>query len=100
MLKFWLYIILLILFIVLGLTIGSANDSIVTFDFLFVKTELSLAMVMVIGLIVGIIVGIYLSLIVIMRMWAKTRVTKAELKRFKKVADKAASSNAAATEAK
>ncbi|MDO4676849.1 MAG: LapA family protein [Anaerobiospirillum succiniciproducens] len=89
MLKFWLYVIVLILFCILGLTIGSANESIVTFDFLFVKADLSLAMVMVIGLIVGIIVGLYISLVFTMKMWARAHNAKSEAKKVKKEAAKA-----------
>ncbi len=89
MLKFWLYIIVLILFCVLGLTIGSANESIVTFDFLFVKADLSLAMVMVVGIVVGIIIGLYISLVFTMKMWARAHSAKSEAKKVKKEAKKA-----------
>lgn len=78
MIKFWLYIIVLVAFCVLGLSVGSANESIVNFDFLFVQAEMSLAMVMVVGLLIGILVGIYISLIFSMKMWAKAhRAVKA-----------------------
>ena len=93
MLKFWLYIIVLVLLCVLGLTIGSANESIVTFDFLFVKADLSLAMVMVVGLVIGILVGLYISLWFSLKMWTRACGAKAEAKRAKKEAQKALESN-------
>lgn len=95
MLKFWLYIIVLVLLCVLGLTIGSANESIVTFDFLFVKADLSLAMVMVVGLVIGIVVGLYISLFFSLKMWARARGAKSEAKRAKKEAQKALESKKA-----
>ena len=95
MLKFWLYIIVLVLLCVLGLTIGSANESIVTFDFLFVKADLSLAMVMVVGLVIGIVVGLYISLFFSLKMWARACGAKFEAKRAKKEAQKALESKKA-----
>ncbi len=89
MLKFWLYIIVLILLCVLGLTIGSANEAMVTFDFLFVKADLSLAMVMVVGIVVGIIIGLYISMLFSVKMWARAQGAKSETKRIKKEAQKA-----------
>ncbi len=89
MLKFWLYIIVLIAFCILGLTIGSANETMVTFDFLFVKTELSLAMVMVVGIVIGILLGLYISLIFCMKMWARAHGAKSEAKRYKREAESA-----------
>ena len=89
MLKFWLYIIVLVLLCVLGLTIGSANESIVTFDFLFVKADLSLGMVMVVGLVVGIVIGLYISLWFGLKMWTRACGAKSEAKRAKKEAQKA-----------
>ena len=89
MLKFWLYIIVLVRLCVLGLTIGSANESIVTFDFLFVKADLSLGMVMVVGLVVGIVIGLYISLWFSLKMWTRACGAKSEAKRAKKEAQKA-----------
>lgn len=89
MLKFWLYIIVLVLFCILGLTVGSANETMVTFDFLFVKADLSLAMVMVIGLIVGIVIGLYIALLFCMKMWARAHGAKTEARRVRKEAQKA-----------
>ena len=42
MIKFWFYFIVLLFLAVLGLAIGSANDSKIMFDFLFVKQEITL----------------------------------------------------------
>ena len=84
MLKFWLYIIVLAIFCVIGLTIGSANDTMVNFDFLFVNVQLSLAMVLVVGIIIGIILGIYLSLLICLKFYFSARNAKAELKLYKK----------------
>ena len=89
MLKFWLYIIVLIALCILGLTIGSANESMVTFDFLFVKADLSLAMVMVVGIVVGILIGLYICMLFSVKMWARAQGAKSEAKRVKKAAQKA-----------
>ncbi len=84
MLKFWLYILVLIVICILGLSIGSANDMTVTFDFLIVKTELSLAMVLVVGVIIGIIIGLYIASLFCLKLWIKARGSKAEVKRLHK----------------
>ncbi len=81
MLKFWLYILVLILVCILGLSIGSANDSVVTFDFLIIKTELSLAMVLVVGVVIGVLIGLYISSLLCLKMWLKARRGRAELKK-------------------
>lgn len=96
MLKFWLYVLVLVVFCVLGLTIGSANESMVTFDFLFVQAQLSLGMVMVVGIIVGIVIGIYLSLFFILKMWGKTLSAKAEVRKLTKAAEAQAAQSAKA----
>lgn len=80
MLKFWLYILVLIVVCILGLSIGSANDSVVTFDFLIVKTDLSLAMVLVVGVVIGVLIGLYLSSFLCLKMWFKARSSRSELK--------------------
>ncbi|MBU3845151.1 MAG: DUF1049 domain-containing protein [Candidatus Anaerobiospirillum pullicola] len=96
MLKFWLYVIVLVILCVLGLTVGSANESLVTFDFLFVKLQLSLGMVMVVGIVIGIIVGLYISLLFSLKMWAKAQGAKSEAKRYKREASKLTENNTAA----
>lgn len=80
----WLYIIVLIIICALGLTVGSLNDSVVTFDFLVFKAQLSLAMVMVTGVVIGILIGLYLALLFCLKVWAKSLSVKAELRRLKK----------------
>lgn len=84
MLRFWLYVIVLAILCVIGLTIGSANDVSVDFDFIFVKAQVSLATVLVIGVIVGIVIGLYLSLLLCLKFYMAARSAKSELKRFKK----------------
>lgn len=84
MLKFWLYILVLIAVCILGLSIGSANDVPVTFDFLFVKTEISLGMVLVIGIIAGMVIGLYMASWFCLKVWFKSRGSKATAKRLQK----------------
>lgn len=84
MLRFWLYVIVLAILCVIGLTIGSANDVVVDFDFIFVKAQLSLAMVFVIGLIVGILIGLYLALLICLKFYMEARKARSELKHLKK----------------
>ena len=47
MIKFWFYLVVLLILAVLGLAVGSANDTLISFDFLFVKKEISVATVLV-----------------------------------------------------
>ncbi|MBO8415229.1 MAG: DUF1049 domain-containing protein [Proteobacteria bacterium] len=84
MLKFWLYILVLLVICVLGLSIGSANEALVSFDFLIVKTEMSLAMVLVVGVVFGIIIGLYISSIFCLKVWFKARSSHAQVKKLKK----------------
>ena len=84
MLKFWLDILVLIIMCILGLSIGSANDAVVSFDFLIVKTQLSLAMVLVVGVIFGIVIGLYISSFFCFKVWLKARGSKAEVKRMRR----------------
>ncbi len=81
---YWLYLILLILLVIVGLTIGSVNSSMVTFDFLLFKVELSLAMILVVGIAVGIVIGLYISLIYSIRVWRKNVALKSELAKIRK----------------
>lgn len=83
----WLYLIFLAILIALGIAIGAANSTLVTFDFLLFQTELSLALVMVVGLVVGIIVGLYIALFFCLKVWAKKISVSSELKRIKKEND-------------
>ena len=58
MIKFWFYLVVLLFLAILGLAVGAANDSQIFFDFLFVKKEISVATVLVIGVIFGFILGV------------------------------------------
>lgn len=84
MLKFWLYILVLLVICVLGLSIGSANESVVSFDFLIIKADMSLAMVLVCGVVFGIIIGLYISSIFCLKIWLKARSSNAQVKKLKK----------------
>ena len=68
MIKFWFYLVVLLILAVLGLAAGSANDTLISFDFLFVKKEISVATVLVIGVIFGFILGVYASLLLCLKM--------------------------------
>lgn len=81
---YWLYLVLLILLVIIGLTIGSVNSNLVMFDFLLFKVELSLAMVLVVGIAVGIVVGLYISLIYSLRVWRKNVALKSKLAKIRK----------------
>ena len=59
MIKFWFYAIVMLLLIFIGLTVGSANDSMIVFDFLIVKANISVATVLVIGVGFGFVLGVY-----------------------------------------
>ena len=67
MIKFWFYLVVLLILAVLGLAAGSANDTLISFDFLFVKKEISVATVLVIGVIFGFILGVYASLLLCLK---------------------------------
>ncbi|MCR5535942.1 MAG: LapA family protein [Succinivibrio sp.] len=84
MLKFWIYAIFLILLAVIGLAIGSANDSQVTFDFLLLKTDVTVAFVLVVGIIFGVLLGFYISLLVCFKYWRQAHSAKAALNRYLK----------------
>ena len=86
MIKFWFYFIVLLFLAVLGLAIGSANDSKIMFDFLFVKQEITVATVLVIGVFFGFILGVYASLLLCIKLWFKANIAKASLNRLKKQA--------------
>ena len=84
MIKFWFYFLILAVFIVLGLAIGASNDSVVMFDFLFVKKEISLASVLVVGLLFGLILGVYCSMFLSVKLWLQLKVAKTQFNRLKK----------------
>ena len=82
--NFWFYFFILAVFIVLGLAIGASNDSLVMFDFLFVKKEISLASVLVIGLLFGLVLGVYCSMFLTFKLWLQLKVAKTQFNRLKK----------------
>lgn len=84
MIKFWIYLIILVLIAVVGLAIGAANDSRIAFDFLIAKSEVSVAFVLVVGIIFGLLLGLYMSALICIRFWCQTRAAKAALSRYKK----------------
>ncbi len=88
MIKFWFYFIVLIFLVILGLAIGSANDSAVIFDFLFVKKEISVATVLIIGVGFGFLLGVYASLILCVKLWFKATHAKSSLNKMKKEQNK------------
>ncbi len=88
MIKFWFYFLILIILAVIGLAIGSSNDSMVMFDFLFVKKEITVASVLVIGVIFGFILGVYSSLILCLKLWFRAKSAKSTMNKTKKELDK------------
>ncbi len=84
MLKFWIYTLFLIVLAVVGLALGSANDGQVTFDFLLLKVEVSLAFVLVVGIIFGVLLGFYIALLVCFKFWRQARSAKAALNHYLK----------------
>ncbi len=90
MLKFWLYAIIIVIVAVIGLGLGSANDSVVAFDFLFVKLEMSLAMVLVAGIVIGLLVGFLASFGFCIKMWRRAHKAQSESRRLKKEHEKSA----------
>ncbi len=83
MLKFWLYVLVLVILCIIGLTIGSANDTVVDFDFLFVKAEVSLAVIFTVGVAAGVILGLYVAFLFCFRSWIRTRSARAEARQLK-----------------
>ena len=84
MIKFWFYLVALLILAVFGLAVGSANDTLISFDFLFVKKEISVATVLVIGVIFGFILGVYASLLLCLKMWYRAKKAQLSLNKAKK----------------
>ena len=82
MIKFWFYLVVLLILAVLGLAVGSANDTLISFD--FVKKEISEATVLVIGVIFGFILGVYASLLLCLKMWYRAKKAQLSLNKAKK----------------
>ena len=53
-------------------------------DFLFVKKEISVATVLVIGVIFGFILGVYASLLLCLKMWYRAKKAQLSLNKAKK----------------
>ncbi len=84
MIKRWIYGLFMIVLFGIGLAVGAANDASVSFDFLFVKKEVSLGTVLIIGMIFGLIAGLYISLWASFKYWRQARVAKAQVRRLEK----------------
>ncbi|MGN1281319.1 MAG: LapA family protein [Succinivibrio sp.] len=84
MIRIWFYIALLLILAIIGLAIGSANDSLISFDFLIVKKDISVASVLVIGVSFGFILGVYSSCLLCIKLWYKEKVARLSLGKLKK----------------
>ncbi|NLK85413.1 MAG: LapA family protein [Aeromonadales bacterium] len=84
MIKFWFYIIVLVCLAVIGLTVGSANDSMVEFDFLVGRASVPVATVLVVGVAFGFVLGLYASLLLCLKFWVRERIAKSSLAKLKK----------------
>ena len=94
MLKFWIHLIIIVAVVSIGLAIGSANDSTVFFDFLIVKTEVSLATVLVVGVAFGFALGLLGSLLLILKYWNRARQARSSLNKLQKEEQKRAEEKA------
>ena len=79
MIKFWFYLVVLLFLAILGLAVGAANDSQIFFDFFFVKKEISVATVLVIGVIFGFILGVWACLLMCLKYWFKAKKANVSL---------------------
>ncbi len=86
MIKFWFYLFAVLFFCVIGLGLGSANDTQVTFDFLIVKYELPLAVVFIFGVLAGFIIALLIFAMVWLKMWFKVVKGRSDLKKALKEA--------------
>lgn len=84
MLKFSLYLIVFAIVFFWGLAVGASNSALVDFDFLFMKSQMSLSSVFAIGILIGIALGIYISLLFCLKVLKNARNAKSEVKRMKK----------------
>ena len=89
MVKFWIYVVILVILGALGMIVGAANDAKVTFDFLIVSVEVSLAGVFVMGSIFGLLIGLYIALVCSLKYWRQAVHARGELKACKKETQKA-----------
>lgn len=89
MVKFWIYAVILVILAALGMVVGAANDAKVTFDFLIVSVEVSLAGVFVMGSLFGLLIGLYVAVVCSLKFWRKAAHVKSELKASQKETEKA-----------
>ncbi|MCI6797318.1 MAG: LapA family protein [Succinatimonas sp.] len=81
MLKKWLYAAILLVLFAIGLALGAFNDTAVDFDFLFVKAQMPLGMILIIGVFFGFVLGIYMSFLMCFKYWRQSRQAKAQLRK-------------------
>lgn len=84
MIKFWFYAFVMLFLVIIGLAIGSANEAMITFDFLIVKTKITVATVLVIGVGFGFLLGVYASLLLCIKLWFKAKLAQVSLNKLKK----------------
>lgn len=84
MFKKWIYGLFLLVLFAVGLALGAANDATISFDFLFVKKDISLGVVLVIGMIFGLFLGLYISFWMCFKFWRQSRVAKSQVRRLEK----------------
>ncbi|MCR5084867.1 MAG: lipopolysaccharide assembly protein LapA domain-containing protein [Succinivibrionaceae bacterium] len=80
MLKVILYGLVLALFVVLGLAIGAANDTLVDFDYLIASSHVSVATVLVSGVACGFLLGLYVALLFCLRVWRRAHQARVSLR--------------------
>ena len=81
MLKKWLYAAILLVLFAIGLALGAFNDTAVDFDFLFVKAQMPLGMILIIVVFFGFVLGIYMSFLMCFKYWRQSRQAKAQLRK-------------------
>ncbi len=64
--------------------VGSANDGQVVFDFLFVKKEVSIATILIIGVLFGFVLGLYSMSFLSLKLYVKNKILNSQLKKAKK----------------
>ena len=88
MIKFWIYLFIFFLLALFGLMVGSANDGRVFFDFLFVKKEVSIATILIIGVLFGFALGLYSMSFLALKLYVKNKILSSQLKKSKKEVEK------------
>ncbi|OCG28623.1 hypothetical protein A9G11_10380 [Gilliamella sp. wkB108] len=85
--KFVILVILIIIIFALSIAVGSANDQVVTFNYLIAKTELRLSVLLAILFGSGFIVGWLLTGYFFVKSKLKHAVTKRKLNKLQKKYD-------------